>query len=885
MNPQPPIRAVKFLRWYCSTDLVDEVEGDLYEMFQEDARNLGLKRARSKYWVNVFLFIKPFSIKKKNNNLSSNAMSIFKNYFIVSLRNLRRKLGYSLVNIGGLAAGIACCLVILLFVKYETSYEDFQQDIDNTYRVALERIYPDRQVNYAVTPQSFGPLYVDEFPEVTAMTRIGPPFGSIILRYGEEFFDEKNLMSADSTLFQVFTFDFIAGNSETALKGTNSLIMSESRAKKYFGEENPIGKIITNDYIGELQVTGVFRDYPKNSHVNFDMVVPILGIPYLQQQAFTTFSVITYVKLIDGFDPQVFEDKLPDMVKNYAGGEIQKNIGLSYEEYVEAGNGYNYFVQPFKDIHLHSDLESEFKQNGNYDHVLIYIFVAIFILVIACINFMNLSTARSTERAKEVGIRKVLGSVRNQLVGQFLTESVLVSVFSLIIAIVLVQLTLPYFEYATNVPLEFSAILESRYLVIILGATLVMGVLAGIYPAFVLSAFKPATVLKGRLQKGGSGLNLRNALVVFQFCISIVLISSTLIIHNQMSYLLNKDMGFDTDKMLIVENAGQVGQQSGAFRQELVKNEDILNAGFVSSIPGTLYPGFLGKKTEAEKEFYVARLMNADAHVLQTMDITLLEGRLFEEGFNDSLSVVINQSTVEKFGYQDPIGKKLIGQIAGNAGGHIAYTIVGVIKDYHFHTLQREIEPQVIKFHSPLDKKSFVQYMPVKIKGDRMSEVIAQVESEWNEFVPNTPFKYFFIDEYLGRHYENEKRSGSIFFIFTTVAIILACMGLFSLAAYMSELKRKEIGVRKVLGGSVWSIVLLLSKDFTKLIGLAIILALPISYYWMNNWLEDFAYRIEVDIMTLVLSGIAAMLIGWFTISYQSIKAAIVNPVESLKDE
>ncbi len=811
-------------------------------------------------------------------------MSILKNYFIVSVRNLRRKLGYTFINIAGLATGLACCILILLYVNYETSYDLFQKEGDQIYRVSLERIYPDRQVNYAITPQSFGPLYVEEFPEVTAMTRVGPPFGSIVLEHENEFYTEDNMMSADSTLFDLFTFEFINGNPESALKGRNSVILNETKALKYFGTTDALGKVIRNPFIGDLQVTGVFKDYPQNSHINFEIVVPMLSVPFLQQESYTTFSVLTYIKVNESFDPQIFESKLPAMVKKYAEGQIQNTIGMSYDEYIAAGNGYNYFVQPMQDIHLHSDLQAEVKTNGSYQQVLIFIAIAVFILILACINFMNLSTARSTERAKEVGIRKVLGSVKSQLVGQFLTESILVSFLSLAVAGAVVYLVMPYFGYAANVPLTLDMLYGTQTILLIVGSTVIIGIMAGLYPAFVLSSFKPVNVLKGRLAIGGSGLNLRNGLVVFQFTISIILISSTLVIQSQMDYLLTKDMGFDTESMLIVDNAGQLAQRTNTFTYELTKNNNIEKAGFMSAIPGTLYPGFLAKKSNSSKESYVGRMMNADVSALQTMDVELVEGRLFDERYNDSLSIIINQSAVENFGYTDPVGKKLYGRIAGNPND-VEYNIVGVVKDYHFHTLHRRIEPQVILFHAPTNPNSFVQYLAIKLNTDNYEKVISEVEEKWTEFVPNSPFKHYFIDDYLDQHYDNERRSGSIFFIFTTLAIVIACIGLFSLSAYMASLKRKEIGVRKVLGGSVWSIVLLLSRSFTILIGIALVVGLPVSYLWMDTWLDDFAYRIDVNPLTLILSGVLALLIGWVTVSFQSIKAAVVNPTESLKNE
>ena len=879
----PPSFGVRILHWFCSDDLVDEIEGDLFESFQKNLKSSGATRANLLYFWNVILFFRPFAWKKKKYQNSTN-MSILKNYFIVSIRNLRRKSGYTFINIAGLATGLACCIVIMLYVNYETSYENFQKEGDDIYRVALERIYPDRQVDYCITPQSFGPIYVDDFPEVTAMTRVGPPFGSTVLVHENQFFNEENLMSADSTLFDIFTFDFIVGNPKEALKGTNSMIMNETKAMKYFGTTDALGKVVKTPFLGDFQVTGVFRDYPENSHIDFEIVIPIMGIPFLRQESYATFSVLTYIKVNDSFDPVNFETKLPELVKKYAEGEIQRNIGMSYDEYLAAGNGYNYFVQPMNDIHLHSDLQGEVKQNGSYNQVVIFIAIAFFILILACINFMNLSTARSTERSKEVGIRKVLGSLKGQLVGQFLTESILVAFLSLMAGFGLIYLILPYFSYAANVPLSIEMIYNAQSIILITLGTLFIGILAGIYPAFVLSSFKPVSVLKGRMALGGSGINLRNGLVVFQFTVSIILISSTLIIQSQMDFLLNKDMGFDTESMLIVDNAGQLAQQTNTFSYELRKNNEIKNAGFVSAIPGTLYPGFLVKKSNSAKESYVARMMNADVTALQTMSVQLKEGRLFDEKFNDSLSVVINESAAEHFGYSDPVGKKLYGAFPGNQE-YVAYTVVGVVRDYHFHTLHRKIEPQVIRFHSPTNQNSFVQYLAVKINTENYETVIKDVEEKWSKFVPNSPFNHFFIDDHLSTHYETERRSGSIFYIFTTLAIIIACIGLFSLSAYMASLKRKEIGVRKVLGSSVWSIVLLLSRNFTVLIGIAIVVALPVSYYWMDTWLDDFAYRIDVNLFTLFASGALALVIGWLTVSFQSIKAAIVNPTESLKNE
>lgn len=885
MNPSPPKGAYRFLKWYCSKQIFEEIEGDLYESFLKDIDNKGLVVARRNYILNVAQFFKPFAVKDKLINSNSHTYSMYKNYILVAFRNLKKKVGYSLINITGLAVGIACCLIILLYVNYETSYEDFQVDTEDTYRIALKRIYPDREVDYAVIPHSFGPQYVEDFPEVEAQTRIFPPFGTTVFQYEDKFFDEKRVISADSTLFDIFTIPLIMGNPETALRGSTSIVITESMVKKYFGNDNPMGKTLES-FFGSLQVTGVAEDYPHNSHLEFDFIVPFSSVPFpfFQTKNFTTFSAISYIKLKDGSDPKALQDKLPAMVKKYAEGEIQGRTGASYDEYVASGNGYFYSLQPFNDIHLHSNLEGEFKQNGSYSYVLVFIAIAIFILLIACINFMNLSTARSTERAKEVGIRKVLGSVKEQLIFQFLTESMMLSIIGFVVALVIVFLSLPYFSFITGIALSLSMLMTPTIIIGIVLGVIFIGVMAGIYPAFVLSGFKPAIVLKGQMQTSGKGVMLRNGLVVFQFAISIVLISGTLIIYNQMNYLMNKDLGFNKDKLLIIDNGGVLAEKRAVFRNEIRKNNDVSIAGYASTIPGQVYPGFVVRVPGGERESYVARQLTVDEYMLQTMDVKLLEGRFFSEQFNDSLSVLINESSVKKLGINDPIGKYLT-QVQDDPTQNTTYKIVGVIEDYHFHTLHREIEPQVITYGNPNSANAFLQFAGVRVSGKNIQNTLAEIESEWQKFAPNNPFKYYFLDEYLNTYYKTEQRSGSIFSIFTSLAIIIACIGLFSLSAYTASQKRKEIGVRKVMGASIFNIVFLLSKDFTKLILMSICIAVPVSYFWMDKWLEDFAYRIDLDYLSFVLAGIISLLIGWITVSYQSFRAAVVNPTKSLRSE
>lgn len=881
MKYEPPRVALRFLRWFCSERLIEEIEGDLYESYIKDIDKHDERRAAINYYLNVILFFKPFALKKDKIKPEIKSFAMFKNYIVVAFRSLKKKAGYSLVNITGLSIGLACCLIILMYVKYELSYENFQNDIDNTYRLALNRVYPGRSVDFAVIPHSIGPQMLEDFPEVENITRLVPPFGTQVYRYEDKFFDEDRVVIADSNVFEIFTIPLIKGNPETALKEQNSIVITESTAKRYFGSDDPLGKTLETNNQSFL-ITAVAEDYPKNSHLEFDILISSTGIPFLEPKNYTSFVCQTYVQLVDGFNPKNVEEKMPSFLKQYADGQLRATTGMSYDEYLAAGNGYNYSLQRFRDIHLHSDLQGEFKQNGNYTYVIIFISVAAFILLIACINFMNLSTARSTERAKEVGLRKVLGSIKEQLVIQFLTESALLAFISLFVAMGLVYLAFPYFSNMTAIDFGFHLIYDPLIIALIFLCTLIIGVLAGLYPAFVISGFMPAVVLKGRMQTSSKGVYLRNGLVIFQFAISIMLISCTLIVYDQMNFLLNKDLGFDKENMLIIENSNDIADKTKLFRDKLLKNPNIQKVGYSSGLPGRIYPGFVMQLPEGEKESYVARQLIIDENMIETLGLKVIAGRGFQKEFNDSLSIILNQSAITKLGIENPIGKKVT-HSNNDPTQNRTYTIIGVIEDYHFHTLHREIEPQAITHIS--GPFNFIQFTGVKLNGNNLGTTLAAIEQEWQSIAPNSPFKASFLDDQLSEYYEAEKRSGSIFTTFTSVAIIIACIGLFSLAAYIAGQKRKEIGVRKVMGASVFSIVLLLSKDFTKLILIAIILAVPISYLWMSDWLEGFAYRIDLGASSFILAGLLSLLIGWFTVSFQSIRAAIVNPTESLRNE
>ena len=812
---------------------------------------------------------------------------MLKNYVLSALRSLKKKFGFTLVNVLGLALGMSTCLLIYLYVDYDLSYDKFQKG--NVYRIALNRVYPEREVDYTFIPHSISPQLEIDFPEVVGQTRFGPAFGSITLRYGDEFYIEDKILFPDSTFFNIINVPFIEGDPKTALTNPNSVVISESTAIKIFGEEDAMGKsIIFSGFPPEAQskqVTGIIKDYPANSHLEFDYLVP--GYPFYQGTNWTGFNAMTYIELDPSADADKFMEKIPDFIRQSADGEIRARNGISYDEYIEAGNGYNYYLQPIEDIHLHSNLEGEIKANGNINYVYIFAIVAVFILIIACINFMNLSTARSTERSKEAGIRKVLGSAKSQLIGQFLTESVIISILAAAVATFVTFLAFPYFNDIAGRPLSLEQVLNPLGISSIVLIVFRIGLLAGIYPAFFISSFAPVSVLKEKLGVAQSGISLRNVLVILQFSISIALISCILLVFDQMGFMMNKPLGFDKESVIVIENSFALNNDPNGinfnrfetFKTELNKIPEVHSNAYTSAMPGDLLPGYLVCIPGTGKESMMTRNMVFDDDMIESMDMTLLEGRFFSQSFEDSLSIILNKSAVEKLGLVDPTGKKLV---------HVQeeieeFTIVGVIEDFHFQSIHVNMEPMTII--SSQGANQFFNKVVVKVDNENVAQALSSIESKWDEFVTDSPFQSYFLDEDLDRFYESERATSKIFTLFTVLAIIIACVGLLGLSAFVINQRVKEIGVRKVLGATIPSLILLLSMDFTKLIGVAAIIAVPAAYFWMEGWLENFAYAVGINWFSFIIAGGSALLIGLLTVSFQSIKAALSNPIESLRDE
>jgi putative ABC transport system permease protein len=812
---------------------------------------------------------------------------MFKNLIISALRSLKKKPAFSAINIVGLAIGMATCLTILLYVNHETSFDEFQKD--NVYRVALNRVYPEREVDFTVIPHSIGPQMVKDFPEVKNQARFFKPNNVATFQYEDKTLTEEHFVIGDSTIFSLMSIELIEGDVKSALVEENSIVLTESTAKKFFGDEPAIGKLLGVQGGNSLEVTAIAADYPDKSHFEFGVIIPLHSIPFFRQSNWAGFSTLTYIELADGADPEEFEMKLPAFIKQYAEGEIQQRNGISYDEYIAAGNGYNYYLQPIKDIYLTSHISGELKPNGNITYVYIFSIAAAFILLIACINFMNLATARSFERAKEVGIRKVMGSHKKQLVAQFLSESIFIAIISAGIALVITYLFEGSFSQLAGKNLSLVDFLTTPNILILVVAVLAIGILAGLYPAFFISSYSPIGIMRGNLKTSRKGVGLRNTLVVFQFTISIALISATLLIYNQMDYLLNKPLGFEKDQIVVIENGFSINNDPNTpnwerfetFKNEIVSLPNVSGAGYTSSLPGDVLQGFIVRVPGyGEKESLVTRMISVDNDFLSNMNMEILEGRSFSENYNDSLSMVINMATKEKLSLTEPIGKKIV-HVADSS--QIAYTIVGVVNDFHFESLHSEVEPMVItKMGSA---QSFVNKYTVKIDAGNVQNALASIEEVWGRFVPNAPFRYYFLDESLEQFYQSEQTSGKLFTAFTSLAIIVACIGLLGLSAFIINQKRKEIGVRKVLGGSVLSIVVLLSKDILKLILIATLIAIPAAYFWADSWLQNFAYSTGVSWIVFVMAGVGALLIALITVSFQSTKAALSNPIESLRDE
>ncbi len=806
---------------------------------------------------------------------------MIKNYLKVAIRNLFRNKFYSILNISGLAIGIACCLLIVLFVTDELSYDKHYDNSENTYRLTMAGALNGSAFDLAVVGDVVGKTMVEDFPEVIDFVRFRQN-GSPFIRTGENIFKEEKFVWADHSVIDIFDLDIVMGDVNAALTAPKSLILSETAAKKYFGNADPIGQQVEFRSDKDYSVTAVYKDIPSNTHFDFDVIGSIETIDEAKQNIWMSMNFQTYIVLTPDADIEKMASLFPAMLEKYIGPEVKRFMNMEWEQMEQSGSSLAFGLQPVADIHLKSDLQGELDANGDMSYVYIFSAIAFFILLIACINFMNLATARSAHRAKEVGIRKVLGSVKAQLIYQFLAESVLISLISFILAVGVAYLALPFFNDLSAKELEIP-FTNPVFLGSIFSGVLIVGFLAGSYPAFFLSAFKPVTVLKGSLSNGMKSGALRSVLVVIQFCTSIFLVIGTLVILNQLEFIQNKNLGFDRDQVLIVNDAYLASGNVSALKTKVESFSEVKSAslsGFLPTPSNNNMNLFFNGTVPSEGNQVIMSNWTIDYEYLETLGIELLEGRNFSRDFaTDSTAMIVNEAALKELEIEgDPLGK-IVGTFVSNEGDVQGYRIVGVVKDFHYQTLKSKIGPLALQLGNSTG------LLNLKVNTKDYAGLLSKLESSWMELAPNQPFETSFLDDRFNRMYDSEQRLGKIFGVFATLTIIVACLGLFGLAAYTAENRIKEVGIRKVLGASVGQIVFLLSRDMGKLVLIAFIFGAPLAWYAMNSWLQGFEYRTSIGWTIFAVTALGSLLIALITMSYQSLKAAVSNPVKSLRAE
>ena len=810
---------------------------------------------------------------------------MLKNYFKIAFRNLWKNKTFSIINIVGLATGLCCFLLITIYVLDELNYDRYNKNADRIFRISSDLKIGGNEMRICQTSDMMGSSLKKDYPEVEEYTRIYASSGNKLIKKGNEYINEMNVAHVDSTFFSVFTLPSIAGDTKTALNEPTTVVITETTARKYFGTIDAIGKTIeTNDKGSTVyKVTAVIKDIPENSHFHFDFLFSMKNVDYRWGQ-FTSHNFHTYLLLKPGTDYKELEKKFPQYIDKYVLAEAKQFMQINtMDEFKKAGNRIEYSLMPLPKIHLYSDYAYSLSPPGNIRYVYIFSAVALLILLIACINFTNLTTARSANRAKEVGIRKVLGTERKNLISQFLAESTLMAVLSLVIAVLLAYFVLPLFNDIAAKSMHINILFAPSILPILIALPFVVGLIAGSYPAFYLSAFKPIEVLKGKLQQGSKRAGLRSMLVIFQFATSIFLIIGTIIIFRQLNFIQTKNLGFNKEQVLIIDDAYVLKKNSESFKNEVLQLPGVVSGTLSSFLP-------VNSSSRNDNTYSSNAVMDAkngidmqtwtvDYDYLKTMGISMKQGRFFSKEFGtDSSATVINETTAKFLGYENPIGHKIYTFSDDNIHS-ISYNIIGVLKNFNYESLRQEVGPLCMRLGRSTGLASF------KVKPDNISALIKSVEAKWKSFVPGMPFSYRFMNDAFSRMYNAEQRVGEIALIFSVLAILIACLGLFGLATFIAEQRTKEIGIRKVLGATVNGIVQLLSKDFIKLVLIAFVIAAPLAWWAMNKWLQDFAYRIDISWWIFLLAIGIALFIALVTISFQAIKAAIANPVKNLRTE
>jgi len=807
---------------------------------------------------------------------------MIRNYIKTAIRSLSKNKGFTAINVLGLALGLASCLLIIFYVFDELNYDRYNTKADRIYRVNEDIRFGGNSNSYAVAPAPLASALKSDFPEIEQVVRFRSR-GGFQVKKGNQNIQEDKVVYADPGLFKVFTLPIIDGDPVTALNDTHSVVITEKAAQKYFNRTNVVGQILTINDTSLYKITGVIKDIPKQSHFNFDFFISMASTPEGKDDAWFSSNFNTYVLLRPGTDFNKFQAKIPAFFESHAGPQLQSVLHLTFAKFEQGGNYFRINFTPITKIHLYSNREAELGMNGDIEFIYMFSAIALFILLIACVNFMNLSTARSANRAREVGVRKVLGSPRKYLIAQFLTESIIVTLIGAIIAFFAAWALLPLFNQMSGKELTITVQTMVWIVPLMIALVLIIGALAGSYPALFLSGFQPIEVLKGKLASGFKGGMLRSFLVVFQFTISIFLIIGTLVIYNQLKYIQSKDLGYNRNEVFTVWNVNVLGNNAKAFKQEVKQLIGVQNATMTGALPNTGYWNsstvFKGPIAD-QKNSVLSQGWVVDEDYIATLGMKMQLGRNFSRDMpTDSTAIVINETAEKMLGFKNPINQLIYYPQDSKALVLKPYHIIGVMKDFNFQSLRANVTPLILFMGNNEGGLS------IRANAANIPALLNQIKSKWTAFSPNQEFNYTFMNQDFDAVYRTEQRTGTIFVSFTTLAIVIACLGLFGLAAYAAEQRTKEIGIRKVLGASMSTIVQMLSKDFIKLVLIAIIIASPLAWWAMNKWLQDFAYRIHIQWWVLAIAGSGAILIAFITISFQSIKAALTNPVKSLRSE
>ena len=873
---KPPMAAVWILRKLTTyRDNYSSIE-DFEEEYQENLKTHGRLKAVLQCWIQIINMIRFYLYLYMNWNIT-----MLSNYLKTGLRTIKTRKFYSILNISGLALGIAASVLILLYVYAEITYDNYHENVDNIYRIGLKPFVLGKENNYApgiFTMASLAPALKEAYPEVINAARIKKTERKPVVTVKNRFFyEDGDIFYVDPSLFDIFSIDFTKGDKKSALEKPYSIVITEKTSKKYFGEENPVGKVIGLDNRSNYTITGVVKDVPENTHFKFEMLSSFSTLNYIMDTRMLygwDWAVVnTYIELSEQASSEDFEYKILNIIdKNHP--ESLKQSGFSFLP----------FIQKVTDIHLYSNFNGE--NGGNLTYIYIFTVIALLILLVAGINYVNLATVCSANRVKEIGIRKVLGASRSKLIFQFLSESILLVFLSLILGFFLMWLMLPVFNDLIQKEIDLNLFTEPKIILGILFLTLFFGILSGSFPAFISSSFNPVSIFAGKI-KSRSG-KFRNILVVTQFAVSIVLMSGTLIIFTQLGFLKNKSLGFEKEQLLVIplEREDMI-QKRNILKTEMLNIPGVVNVSYSSHYPGNTFifsdPFYFEGRSRENEILY--NIESIDYDYFETYGIRISKGRSFSEDFSDDMSIMINETLARELNWDDPIGKKIDKYLGPQ--NVTTYQVIGVVNDYHFLSLHRTIGPllfELIKDHSRLVHHSSF-YLSIRILPENKSETLKLIQNKWHNLFPSIPVDYFFLDESFDKLYKSEEQLGKIFINFTLIAIFIGCLGLFGLVSFLAEKRTKEFGVRKVLGASDSDIFMLLSREFMKLVAYAHIVGLPTAYFIMNRWLQNFAYHKEISMIVYITVTAVTLLIAIVTLSFRSLKAARAKPVEALKYE